>query len=57
MNATNTAKSVRADIWGTRGFPVDPAWIAHQMGLRVLDADLPDAAEYLFPAHTPKFLK
>ena len=42
MNATNTAKSVRADIWGSRGFPVDPAWIAHQMGLRVLDADLPD---------------
>ncbi len=42
MNVTNTAKLVRADIWGTRGFPEDPAWIAHQMGLRVLDADLPD---------------
>jgi Zn-dependent peptidase ImmA (M78 family) len=42
MDAATTAKSVRTEIWEPRGFPVDPAWIAHQMGLRVLDADLPD---------------
>lgn len=42
MDATTTAQTVRAEIWEPRGFPVDPAWIAHQMGLRVLDADLPE---------------
>lgn len=41
-NSADIAKSVRAEVWEPRGFPVDPAWIAHQMGLRVLDADLPE---------------
>jgi len=42
MDAIATAQSVRAEVWEPRGFPVDAAWIAHQMGLRVLDADLPE---------------
>ena len=32
---------VLTEIWEDRGFPVDPVWIARQMGLKVLDAALP----------------
>ncbi|MGH8477416.1 MAG: ImmA/IrrE family metallo-endopeptidase [Methylococcales bacterium] len=34
------AKSVLAQTWTPKKFPVDPVWIASQMGLRVLDAEL-----------------
>ncbi|MDR3429992.1 ImmA/IrrE family metallo-endopeptidase [Silvimonas sp.] len=32
------AERVLAEVWGNRGFPVDPAWIATQFGVKVFEA-------------------
>ena len=39
--AEESARQVLTEIWKERVFPVDPVWIARQMGLKVLDAALP----------------
>lgn len=37
-----TAGRIRATLWGSRGFPVDPVWLANEMGLDVIEAQLPE---------------
>lgn len=39
--AQSTACSLRDSVWGSRGLPVDPVWIAGQLGLDVVNATLP----------------
>lgn len=41
MNAEQSAAALLQATWGDRDFPVDPAQIAKQLGLEVIDADLP----------------
>ncbi|MGL5370827.1 MAG: ImmA/IrrE family metallo-endopeptidase [Plesiomonas shigelloides] len=41
ITAREHARQVLATFWNGRGFPVDPAQIAKQMGLDVFIADLP----------------
>ena len=36
--AKDAARSLLDEIWGNRGFPVDPVWIARQLGIRVVDS-------------------
>lgn len=38
----DAAESILSEVWGERGFPVDPVWIANQLGIDVVEADLPD---------------
>lgn len=40
-DAKTTATRLRESIWGSRGMPVDPVWIANQLGIDVLAVDLP----------------
>lgn len=35
------ANFVLDTLWGERGFPVDPAWIANKLGLKVVEMRLP----------------
>ena len=35
------AKEVLEAYWGGRGFPVDPAWIADRLGIKVVEMSLP----------------
>lgn len=35
------AEAVLEEIWGSRGFPVDPVWIARQFGIQVIEMELP----------------
>ena len=42
MHPDQTARQILSEIWGERGFPVDPVWIARQLSIKVLDADLPE---------------
>lgn len=43
MNAQSSAKSLFNSIWGgARGFPVDPVSIANELGVKVVEATLPD---------------
>lgn len=37
----NAAQSILDEVWGDRGFPVDPVWIARQLGLDVIETALP----------------
>lgn len=41
MNAASAASGLLTTVWGSRGFPVDPAWIAGQLGVRVMETTLP----------------
>ncbi len=34
----DAATNILAEVWGNRGFPVDPVWIARQLGLDVIEA-------------------
>lgn len=38
----DAAENMLAEVWGQRGFPVDPIWIARQFGVSVVTAALPD---------------
>jgi len=37
----DSASQILSEVWGARGFPVDPVWIARQFGIDVVTADLP----------------
>ena len=41
MDAKTSASELLQSTWGDRGFPVDPVWIAGQLGLDVKEAVLP----------------
>lgn len=42
---TTAAAGLLRDVWGDRGYPVDPVWIANQLGIRVIEAQLkPDVS-------------
>ncbi len=43
MDAKSSANELLESIWGERGFPVDPVWIAAQLGLDVIETDLPES--------------
>lgn len=36
----DAASGILRDVWGDRGFPVDPVWVANRLGLRVIEAQL-----------------
>lgn len=38
----DAAENILTEVWGQRGFPVDPIWVARQFGVNVLTAALPD---------------
>ncbi|HEY5993318.1 MAG TPA: ImmA/IrrE family metallo-endopeptidase [Gallionellaceae bacterium] len=38
----DAAQEILNEIWKERGLPVDPVWIAGQLGMRVVEMDLPD---------------
>lgn len=42
LNPKSSALMVLNDIWQCRGFPVDPVWIAKQLGIDVIETKLPD---------------
>jgi Zn-dependent peptidase ImmA (M78 family) len=42
VDAKKSAYQLLNSVWGGRGFPVDPVWIAEELGLTVLEAALPD---------------
>lgn len=35
-----TASALLSNIWGDRGFPVDPVWIANELGLDVVETQI-----------------
>lgn len=39
-SARVAAQGILADVWAGRPFPVDPVWIAGQLGIRVVEAEL-----------------
>lgn len=41
--AQSAARSLLQTVWGERGFPVDPIWIANQLGIKVIHAKLDPA--------------
>lgn len=41
MDAASAASGLLTAVWQGRGFPVDPAWIAGQLGIRVIETTLP----------------
>ena len=41
MNPEESARTVLTKVWLDRGFPVDPVWIANELGIRVLEGSLP----------------
>jgi hypothetical protein len=42
LDAKKSAYQLLHSVWGGRGFPVDPVWIAEELGLSVLETELPD---------------
>jgi Zn-dependent peptidase ImmA (M78 family) len=42
QDAKKTAYQLLDNVWQGRGFPVDPVWIAEELGVIVLEADLPE---------------
>ena len=42
LNAAKAAQGLLERVWGSRGFPVDPARIATELGIDVITANLPD---------------
>lgn len=42
LNPKSSALMITEKIWESRGFPVDPVWIAKQLGIDVIEAELPD---------------
>jgi len=38
MYAQRSASKLLQSIWGERGFPVDPVWIAGELGVTVIEA-------------------
>lgn len=42
MDAQTAAESLLKSVWGQREFPVDPVWLANQLGIDVIETDLPD---------------
>lgn len=52
----NSAEALLRRVWADRGFPVDPAWIAGQLGLDVVETDLDSnisGALHKDPGHDP----
>lgn len=43
MDARAAAKSLLESVWGQREFPVDPVWLANQLGVDVIETELPDS--------------
>lgn len=42
MNAQQAATSLLESVWGQRGFPVDPVWVAGNLGIDVIETNLPE---------------
>ncbi len=42
LDAKKSANQLLDTLWNGRGFPVDPKWIAQELGVIVLEADLPE---------------
>ncbi|MBI1890675.1 MAG: ImmA/IrrE family metallo-endopeptidase [Burkholderiales bacterium] len=42
LDAKKSAHQLLNEVWGGRGFPVDPIWIAEELGVTVLETELPD---------------
>lgn len=42
MDARTAAQSLLESVWGQREFPVDPVWLANQLGIDVIETELPD---------------
>lgn len=42
LNPKSSALMLQESIWKSRGFPVDPVWIAKQLGIDVIETELPD---------------
>lgn len=42
LDARKSAHQVLDTVWRGRGFPVDPMWIASELGCKVLETALPD---------------
>lgn len=42
MDAQTAAQSLIESVWGQREFPVDPVWLANQLGIDVIETELPD---------------
>ena len=40
--SNTSAHALLKDIWGDRKFPVDPVWIANELGLDVVETTLDD---------------
>lgn len=38
----DAAKGILTEVWADRGLPIDPVWIAKQLGIDVVEANLPD---------------
>ena len=41
MDAQRSANKMLQSIWGARGFPIDPVWIAGKLGVTVIETELP----------------
>lgn len=42
LDAKRSAHQLLDTVWQGRGFPVDPVWIAEELGVTVLETDLPE---------------
>jgi Zn-dependent peptidase ImmA (M78 family) len=42
MTPKESAQIILNQIWGNKGFPVDPVRIAHKLGIKVIETNLPD---------------
>lgn len=42
LDANKSACQLLDSVWQGRGFPIDPVWIAEELGVTVLEADLPE---------------
>lgn len=42
ISAEEAAQKVLGTVWKSRSFPVDPAWIASQLGIKVIETELPE---------------
>lgn len=38
----DAAKGLLTEVWGDRGLPIDPVFVAKQLGIDVVEANLPD---------------
>ncbi len=42
LEAQTSATHLLEAVWGNKGFPVDPLWIAAELGMQVFETELPE---------------